>query len=251
MLLFRLSDVKMTWGELNRTMGMSMSKSKSSKFPQCINPKYENESRFTFMEDLYLSNVPTYEQKQIAELLLRYGVDVNPPDPKCSPLLSEAQGGHYEVAEILLQYGAIRENTKSHDGDNALQYILGKGDKGSEEAASLLVRYGASPNLPVESSQETSLCRAAGLNWQKAVETLILWGADLEIASHDGSPLCIAAAKGFTQVALNYWTARQNIETTSGYKIGGAPLYIAASSGHNQLVKKLLEHGAKVEADAG
>ncbi len=250
MLLFRLSDLKTKWEKFNRKLGISMSRSKSQKFPDKIDPNYQTDTGFTFMEDLCLSEVLTRERKQIVELLLRYGVNVKPPYPKCIPLLSETQGGHYEVVEILLQYGAIPD-TSAPDGDAPLRYILGMGVKTGQEAASMLVRYGANPNLQVGSNMETALSRATSLGWEKTVETLIAYGADLEVATNEGSPLCIAAANGFTQVALLLLDNKANIETISGYELGGSPLYIAASNGHNQLVRMLLEHGAKLETDAG
>ena len=74
-------------------------------------------------------------QKEIAELLITKGADVNAKDSQGWTLLQHAAiNGHKEIAQLLIANGAD-VNAKDHNGETPLDYA-------DDETADLLRKHG-------------------------------------------------------------------------------------------------------------
>ncbi len=151
-------------------------------------------------------------QKEVIEILLEHGADVNgSPDSELTPLMNAAWFGRADVVRLLLEYGAdVNRITK--DGFTAL---VAAARGGSEEVAWLLLERGADvdPQKGVEST-DCALITAALLGHTKIVELLLKHGADVNATT----------------------------------KYGVTALMDAARGGHTKIVELLLKHGADVNA---
>ncbi len=78
----------------------------------------------------------------VAEVLLKYGADVNATSYGETALYNAAGQGNTKVAELLLRYGAD-VNAKDDDGNTALHTAAGEGEADTVE---LLLKHGANVN---------------------------------------------------------------------------------------------------------
>ena len=88
----------------------------------------------------------------VEAFLLRYGssiVDASVPGSSVTPLMYAAKGGHNEIIELLLKYGADLDKKDSY-GETALFYaVAGK----SKHTVSLLLVRGADADIKNKNSQ--------------------------------------------------------------------------------------------------
>ena len=84
--------------------------------------------------------------KEIVELLIAKGADVNAKYEGWTPLHTAVEGGHKEIAELLIDNGAD-VNAMDKDGRTPLHFASAKGHK---EVAELLIANGADVNAKIE-----------------------------------------------------------------------------------------------------
>jgi ankyrin repeat protein len=143
---------------------------------------------------------PLHEEttKEIAELLIAEGADVNAKDVwGMTPLFDATVGGSKEIAELLITAGAD-VNAKDEDGWTPLHWAA---DYGHEVVVYLLISEGADVNVKDEEGW-TPLHRAANRGRKEIAELLITKGAVLNAKANDGTtPLDWAIQKSRTETA--------------------------------------------------
>ena len=102
--------------------------------------------------------------KEIAELLINEGADVNAKDKGWTPLYHAAWRGHKEVAELLIAKGAD-VNMKDVEGVTPLHLAA---DRGHTEVVELLITAGADVNAK-DDEGETPLDQA-GTSWPETAD---------------------------------------------------------------------------------
>ncbi|KAF9050900.1 ankyrin repeat-containing domain protein [Rhodocollybia butyracea] len=212
----------------------------------------------------------------IVKLLLETGADVNAPGPSNGTALQQAVTHNHEaIVRLLLEKGA-EVNAQSGQYGNALQAaaILG-----SETIFNLLLKNGAEVNA--QGGRHGSALQGAAVNGNKTIINILLekgaevnaqggkYGNALNAAAYSGhadivrllfekgaemnlnaqsrsnrNPLHGAATRGDEAIGFFFGTALYEA-ASSGHGRG------AAGSGHETVVRLLLEMGADVNAQGG
>jgi ankyrin repeat protein len=188
--------------------------------------------------------------KDIVEMLLQNGAasDVNRIGyNKQPPLHIAVQFGSKEIAELLIANGADVNMISGYKMEAPL-HIAAK--KSKKEMAELLISNGA--NLDAFDGGTfgyTPLHWALNQGHEEVVELLITKGANVMAKSKAGFPLGVAAAVGPKRMVERLIDAGANVvnsKSDSGYN----PLHDAASSGHVEIVEFLIAKGCDVNAKA-
>lgn len=147
--------------------------------------------------------------KDIVSCLIKRNANVNRPEDVVErPVYVAAREGHHEVVELLIDAGAVM-NIFNHSGWSPLHTAYDH-----PEVAHILLKK----------------------------------GADLNRASHDGTPLHLASKWNYPEVVKVYLQYKPDLEIkieTNDYYHGMAALCIATAQGNTEIVRMLLEHGAK------
>jgi len=89
--------------------------------------------------------------KEIAELLIKFGADVNIKDNyNWTALHIASDRGHKEIVELLIKAGGININKQDNDGNTVLHYASNYGYK---ECVELLIKAGADVNIQNDKGQ--------------------------------------------------------------------------------------------------
>jgi len=137
--------------------------------------------------------------KEIVELLIAEGADVNLKDQFDSTPLHEAvTGGHKDIAELLIANGADVNAKNDNDGTPLRDAAEG----GHKEIAELLIAEGADVNAKGGIAGGTPLHGAVTFSHKEIVELLIAKGADVNVKDGDGdTPLDFAVKYKRTEIA--------------------------------------------------
>ena len=98
-----------------------------------------------------------------------------------TPLHHAALGGHKEIAELLIEYGAD-PNVAANCGTTPLHYAAWHGRKGVTE---ILIECGADPNA-ADNDGKTPLHKAALKGYREVAKLLMEKGADMDRADKNG-----------------------------------------------------------------
>ena len=174
--------------------------------------------------DSALRGAVKYGQKEIAELLIANGADVNAKgrDGR-TPLHDAAYKGHKEIAELLIANDAD-VNAKDNYTSTPLYAAAVLGRK---EVAALLIAEGANVNAKRRSGGTPTPLDAA------------------ESVSQSYSPQLKAALKETADLL------RKHGGKTSDWLKAAGSIHIAAKAGHIEAVKKHLAEGADVNGRGG
>ena len=188
--------------------------------------------------------------KEVAELLIAEGADVNAKDEHGgTPLHQAASWKKKEMVELLIAEGAD-VNAKKDRGMTPLLYAIIGGDYGIVE---LLIAKGADVNAKRDGGG-TPLHQAASDGHEEIVELLIANGADVNAKDEIGGALHYAAWLGGnteTVVLLIAAGADVNAKNMEGITpLGFAEQVIDWQSSETKVAKKeiavlLLKHGGK------
>jgi ankyrin repeat protein len=183
------------------------------------------------------------EQDRVRDLL-EAGAEVDEVDPEngATPLMFAAAGGHLEVMEMLLGYGAD-PSARSVHGAPPLSYAIMYEE---HDAAALLLAAGSGVN---DSWFEgTTPLLAASHRGDVAMMGLFIdAGADLSARYASGvCALSAAASSGNPDAVRLLLELGFDVETVN--RRGSSALMFAAINGHPGVIRVLLEAGAAVDA---
>jgi ankyrin repeat protein len=190
-----------------------------------------------------------YGHRDIAEILISRGADLDAEDPAYStPLYLAAEEGHLEVVTFLISKGAKVNVKSSWSGYTPLHRaawgpVVRRFDPGTDEQpqyteiVAFLIAKGAEINAR-DNDGKTALDQAT---WSDNDETSAL------LRKHGGEHGTIdGAAYGGDIEAVKGFLANGVEVNVKGGSIMGTPLHYAAQAGHLDIVELLLAKGAKV-----
>eukprot|EP00123_Amoebidium_parasiticum_P010521 comp20160_c0_seq1/m.24950 comp20160_c0_seq1/g.24950 ORF comp20160_c0_seq1/g.24950 comp20160_c0_seq1/m.24950 type:complete len:969 (-) comp20160_c0_seq1:35-2941(-) len=207
------------------------------------------------------------------EFLIEQKVDVNAVDRWGNTPLEEAiNNGHFETAQLIREHGG----TAKHElGDRMCEYA----SKGDLENIKLLVQAGTNVNSKSTRSKHTALHMAAAEGHIDVVKFLLSHGAEVNIVdrwghtplknaldNHHKDIVALLTQKGAQAVSYDTDALELNKACALGelHKVkaliewrgldvnmkdydGRAPIHVAASEGHLDVVQYLVSKGANVE----
>ena len=164
--------------------------------------------------------------KEIVELLIAKGADVNAKFGIWTPLHIAAFRGRKEVAELLINEGAD-VNAKNKNGDTPLDFTI---NMKKTETAELLRKHGG---------KNGTIHGAAGGGDIEAVKEFLAAGADVNAKSNGGwTPLHSAANKEIAELLI---AKGADVNAKNGF--GQTPL--DAAKNHPETAALLRKHGGK------
>jgi len=167
----------------------------------------------------------------IVRLLLEHGANIKAKSSlERMALHLAAENGHEAVVRLLLERGANTEaRTKDLNEPKALHLVV---ERGHQKLVKLLLEHGANINAMIASG-ETALHLAAKYGHEEIIRLLLVHGADKEAKPN----------ANFYNSNANLYKPEVNI-----YNPACTALHVAAISGHEAIVRLLLENGANIEA---
>uniref|UniRef100_A0A8P4K2F7 Poly [ADP-ribose] polymerase n=1 Tax=Dicentrarchus labrax TaxID=13489 RepID=A0A8P4K2F7_DICLA len=207
---------------------------------------------------LHCASVSPYlKRKQVCELLLRKGADVNDrTKDMMTPLHLAAEKGHNDVIEVLVKHEA-KVNAVDHLGQTPLHRAARCGHL---QTCRLLLNAGCDPlltslqglspsELGNESVQEILqgvLGRGFHSYQDKSISTRRLKGLFItfSLSGRQSTPLHFAA--GYNRLAVVQFLLQHGADVHAKDKGGLVPLHNACSYGHYEVAELLVIHGAVV-----
>jgi ankyrin repeat protein len=222
-----------------------------------------------------------------ARILLDHGADVNQTSEYgWTPLLTATQNRYYQLGKFFLEHGAD-PNIANKGGWNPLyiatdnrnieggDYPTRKPDMDHLDFIKLLLEHGANVNARMASSTETRtvfthqwlyeegatpFLRAAQSGDMTLMKLLLQHGADPNINTDTGvTPLMVASGIGWVEGVTYEWSPAQTLDVVKmlldlGNDVnardtseGRTALMGAAHKGRTDVIKVLVEHGAKLD----
>ena len=174
-------------------------------------------------------------KKEIAELLIDKGADVNAKYDGWTPLHDAASYGHKEIAELLITNGAD-VNAKDIIGFTPLQFAQTK------EIAELLITNGADVNAKDKYGRTPLHDRAFNVS-KEIAELLIANGADVNAKNDLGrTPLHNAAWRVQMEIAELLIANGADVNAKAD---GETPLDLAIEDNPPEIADLLRKHGGK------
>ena len=154
-----------------------------------------------------LESACKYKHLDTVKTLVQHGATINYENPNSSPLIRACENQDYEIVEFLLQNGANPNQSTNFFSP------LSKSAEGNKDVAT------------------------------KIITLLHKYGADLDIETHDTTPLLSSIKKGNKKNTECLLKLGADPNKIFRYKL---PLNEAIESGDNQKVKLLIQYGANV-----
>jgi ankyrin repeat protein len=187
--------------------------------------------------DMFLLGAIEMGESISAQFFLTAGADVNRAAWKDKKTLLQlaSEEGNREIVELLLKHGADI-NQADDEGRTALFKVV---NKGYRDIVKLLLDHGADVNK-ARIYGETPLHEPAAQGNNDIVELLLKAGADLNKTDlHGETPLHGAARKGKKDTIEILLKAGADVNAQANY--GWTPIRLAASFGHQDIVELLSE----------
>jgi len=182
-----------------------------------------------------LHNAAANGHKEIVELLIAKGVDVNARDNDgYTPLDWAIMNKLTETADLLRKHGGKTSEE--------LFALFKAAEDGNIEAAKQAIANGIDVNAEDDDGR-TPLHRAAWRGHKEVVELLIANGADVNAKDGMGAtPLHLAATKEIVELLI---AAGADVNAKDGWR-DLTPLHEAAGEGHKEVAELLIAEGADV-----
>jgi uncharacterized protein len=182
------------------------------------------------------------------DLFLTAGMDPNARNREGrTPLLLAAMGGHDDIVDTLLRYGA-EANMESHHGglEQGKTPLMFAAQYGHETIVESLLKYDAQVS-ETTAYGKTALMFAAESGYLAIVKTLLALGEDVHADTmHGWTALLLAASEGRPAVVDVLLQNGAKINDRSGG--GKTPLMLAAEKDHAETVRVLIGRGASLNA---
>lgn len=189
-----------------------------------------------------------YKDADVASML---NTLVEDGQTKCTPVMIAALRGHDEVLQFLLDRykpdleveGEVEFGGCYIEGATALWCAAGFGHF---NVMRTLVTHGADLNHPT-TAYSTPLRAACFGGRLDIVKYLIEHDADINLSNKfNNTCLMIAAYKGHLDI-VEYLLSTEQCDPNSEARCGGTALHFAAETGSLEVVKVLLNHGARLQ----
>jgi uncharacterized protein len=202
-----------------------------------------------------------------AAILMEHGADVKAVNSSgVDALIIAAANASQDMVNALLEKGALPTAKVNQDftikGQPVVKgatALLAAADTGEAEIINALIHAGAEVDDPTENGV-TPLMVAGAKGHIEAAKVLVFYGADVnarttatfpvgkDIVPKGTSPLSMAAWGGNSRL-VQYLISRCADVNSRDDEIGMDPLFLAATMGHLEAVKVLIENGADVFAE--
>jgi ankyrin repeat protein len=184
------------------------------------------------------------DNKDLVELLLNKGAEVNAKDPDGkTPLWIATENGRKGIIQLLLDHGA-EVDAKARNG-TLLWGEMERG-KGYNDLVQPLLDHSAEIDTKTQDGK-TPLWGAVEIGLKSVVELLLDHGAEVDTKTQDGkTPLWRAVQTGQKDVVELLLDHGAEVDTKA--QDGKTPLWRAVEIGQNDVVELLLDHGAEVDA---
>ncbi|MEH1793746.1 ankyrin repeat domain-containing protein [Nostoc sp.] len=190
----------------------------------------------------WLISAISSRNKNLVELLLNCGANVNEKmkSKNVSPLHRASATGCLDICELLIAHGADVNAVGEH-GTTPLHLATKFGHQNITE---LLLNCGANVNA-LDESKSSPLFEAARLHHLNVVESLLSHGAEVNLTDDQSwTPLLRAFQhSGNDEIVRVLVTCSANVNV-KGFR-GESPLHIAVAQGNKNIVKLLLDRGAR------
>lgn len=186
--------------------------------------------------------------KEIVELLIKSGVEVNLPGHfDFTPLMNAVYGNHEDIVKLLIEKGAKIDYQSSMTGQSALSLAAGAGNY---NLVLLFINNGANVNIK-DNDDYTPLIKAAENGNFEIVQLLLERGATIgeNIGKYIDIALAIAAEKGFFEIVK--LLVNKGAYVNSQARQDHTALMFAAENGYFEIVKFLVNKGADVRERNG
>jgi len=163
----------------------------------------------------------------------------NPEWDENTVLIRAAENGNYETVKWLLHNTDADVNARNELGRTALHRSYD-----NENVARMLLEHGIDIHAK-DKYGNSAICDAARLGYDKVVEILVKFGANVNDTNLDScTPLILAAEEGYEQVAAILVENGANVNAKS--EQGKTALHVAAAKKSAPMVRLLLEHEVDV-----
>lgn len=177
----------------------------------------------------------TNNRVDVAEILITHGASVKFTKSAGQTVLSDAKS--VAMAELLIKHGAnIQDASKGANSYPLYSAVINN----RADVAEVLISHGADVNHNSK-SMGTPLSVAVRNNRKEIVKLLIDKGADINIKLSHGDPILMGASLDIAQILINNG-ADINVKNSEGK----TPLSIAIDNNNVDMVRLLLNHGAKI-----
>ena len=191
-----------------------------------------------------------YGYKEIVELLIAEGADVDAKTTTGGTPLFNAVGSHKEITELLLAAGAdvnaqvVPGPHVFTVGDTALDF------SGTSEIIDLIRKHGGMTGEEIRTGI-TPLHQAARDGHKETVELLIANGADVNAKMKEGTtPLHFAASKGHKEIAELLIAKDADVNAIAGKELQSkTPLDEAIKTKRTETADLLRAHGGKTREE--
>ncbi|KAH6614053.1 ankyrin repeat-containing domain protein [Boeremia exigua] len=202
-----------------------------------------------------LQHAVSHNSIELLEIILHAGADVK-EDHTAKPLRLAAQDGFVDMVDLLLRFDAAVD-PKNQSTPNDLTPLQAAAESGHHEIVARLLSAGAEMNAGAADKRGTALQIAARRGHILVVKLLLQKGVNINASSETadfGTALHCAVIGGHNAVAeiLLHHNADPNIpgavlrHPNENYALG-TPLQSAIDSNEKELVRRLVEAGARAD----
>lgn len=193
-------------------------------------------------DESLLFRAAVHGRLSIAQVLLRYGVDIDAINGASgsTALIAAAQHGHTDMVKFFLKCGASVDIQTTESKLSALIIAVDQSTGRDEyvKIAQLLLEYSADVDLQ-ECNGASALIFACQNGHFQMVKLLLEYGANINILSdRKQSALMIACMKGYLKIAKMLLENKANVNIQDTF--GQTALILACQQHHTEIAKLLL-----------